>query len=95
MVGHGLQLLLAKDLAHFCDSTVHDINTSVTQEPGWGSKDGDVTLIQEFSNNFCSLIRGHIHQYVFCEVVLEHQDISNSRWLVWLQSGLYVGEVNM
>ena len=29
------------------------------------------------------------------EVVLEHQDTGNSRWLVWLQCGLNACEVNM
>ena len=36
---------------------------------------------------------GYIHQYMFCEVVLKCQDISDSRWLVQLQSGLYAGKV--
>ena len=67
----------------------------VTQQPGWGSKDGDVTLIQEFSDSFCSLIRVDICQYMLREEVLEHQDVSNSRWLVWLQGGLYAGKINM
>ena len=39
MVGHGPQLLHTKDLAHFIDYTVHEVSTSVTQEPGQGSKD--------------------------------------------------------
>ena len=42
-------------------------------------KMGDVTLIQEFSDGFCGLIRGHICQYMLHELVLEHQDVSNSR----------------
>ena len=45
VVGHGLQFLYAKDLAHFLSHVTHDINTSITQEPGWGSKDRDVTLV--------------------------------------------------
>ena len=94
VVGHGPQLLHAKDLALFINYTTQ-VSTSVTQEPGWGSKDGDVTLVHKFSNGFCSLIGGHTCQHVLHEVVLEHQDISNSRWLVWLQNGLYAGEVNM
>ena len=85
VVGHGLQLLHAKNLAHFIDYTTHQASTSVTQKPGQGSKDGDVTLVQELSNSFCSLIRGHICQYVLCGVVLEHQDVNNSWWLVWLK----------
>ena len=34
-------------------------------------------------------------QHMLQEVVLEYHDISDPRWLVWLQSGLYAGEVNM
>ena len=52
VVGHGLQLLHAKDLAHFINYTTHEVSTSFTQEPGQDSKDGDVTLVQEFSNSF-------------------------------------------
>ena len=59
VVGCGLQLLHNKDLAHFFNYTAHEVSTSATQEPGLGSKDGDVTLIQEFSGGFCSLIGGH------------------------------------
>ena len=58
---------------------MHEVSTSVTQEPGWGSKDGDVTLVETFSDGFCSLVGGYICQYVLCEVVLEYQDISESR----------------
>ena len=82
VVGHGLQLLHAKDLAHFVDYTAHKVSTPVTQEPGQGSKDWDVTLIQELGDGFGCLIGGHICQYMLCEVVLEHQDISNFRWIV-------------
>ena len=39
VVGLGLQLLHAKDLAHFIDYTAHEFSTSVTQEHGRGSKD--------------------------------------------------------
>ena len=39
VIGHGLQLLHAKDLAHFLNHTTHEVSTSVTQEPGWGPKD--------------------------------------------------------
>ena len=71
VVGCGPQLLHTKDLAHFINYTAHEVSISVTQEPGWGSKDGDVTLMQEFSNSFCSLIGGHICQYMLHKVVLE------------------------
>ena len=79
VVGHGLQLLHAKDLAHFVNYAIHEVSTSVTQEPSQGSKDGDVTLVQKFIDSFWSLVGGYICQYMLHEVVLEYQDISNSR----------------
>ena len=51
-------------------------------EPGQGPKDRDVTSIYKFSNGFCSFTRGYICQHVFSEVVLENQDIGNSRLLI-------------
>ena len=45
VVGHGPQSFDAKDLAHFLNYTIHEANTSITQEPGWGAKDRDVTSI--------------------------------------------------
>ena len=56
-----------------------ETSTSVTQEPGQGPKDRDKASIQKFSDSFCSLIGGHICQYIFSEMVLENQDIGNSR----------------
>ena len=75
----GLQFLHAKDLAHFIDDIAHKVSTPVTQEPDWGSKDQDVTLKQELGDGFGCLIRGHTHQYMLHEVVLEYQDFSNFR----------------
>ena len=43
VVGCGPQLLHTEDLAHFINYTAHEVSTSVTQEPGQGSKDQDVT----------------------------------------------------
>ena len=69
VVGHSLQLLNAKDLKQFPNNAAGKISTSVTQEPGWGSKDRDKASIQKFSNGFCSLIGGHICQYILlCRV---------------------------
>ena len=34
---------------------------------------------KKFGNRFCSLIRGHVCQHVLHEVVLEHQDVGDSR----------------
>ena len=79
MVGHGLPSFDAKDLAHFLSHTTSEASTSITQDPGQGPEDRDVTSIQKFSNSFCSLIRGHICQHVFHEVVLENQDFGDSR----------------
>ena len=56
VVGHGLQSFDAKDLAHFLNHTTSEASTSITQEPGQGPKDRDVTLVQKFSNGFCCLI---------------------------------------
>ena len=79
VVRHCLQFLHAKDLAHFVNDTAHKVSTLVTQEPGQGPEYRDVTLIQELGNGFGCLIGGHICQYMLCEMVLEHQDISNFR----------------
>ena len=95
VVRHGLQFPHAEDLAHFIDDTAHEVSTPVTQEPGWDSKDQDVTLIQELGNGFGCLIRGHICQYMLHEVVLEYQDVSDFRWLVQLQGCLYAGKIYM
>ena len=38
VVGHGLQLFNAKDLAHFLNYTTHEDSTSITQEPGQGQR---------------------------------------------------------
>ena len=95
VVGCGWQSFDTKDLAHFLNHTTGEASTSITQEPGWGPKDRDITLVQKFSDGFCCLMRGHICQHVFCEMVLEHQVIGNSRWLVWLQCGFNACEVSL
>ena len=43
VVGHGPYLFYTKDLAHFLNHTTHEASTSITQEPGQGPKDRDVT----------------------------------------------------
>ena len=43
VVGHGLQSFDAKDLAQFLNYTTGKGSTPITLEPGWGSKDRDVT----------------------------------------------------
>ena len=79
VVGCSLQSLNAKDLIQFLNNATGKTSTSVTQEPGWGSKDRDKASIQKFSNGFCSLIGSHICQSILSEMVLENQDIGNSR----------------
>ena len=95
VVGHGLQSFDAKDLAHFLNHTTSEASTPITQKPVQGPEDRNVTSIQKFSNSLWSLIRGHICQYVFHEVVLENQDVGDSRQLVWLQHGISACEINM
>ena len=79
VVGHSPQSLNAEDLTQFLNNAAGKTSTPVTQEPGWGSKDRDKASIQKFHNDFRSLIGGHICQYIFSEMVLENQDIGNSR----------------
>ena len=52
VVGHGLQSFYAKDLAHFLNHTTHEASTSITQEPGWGPEDRDVTSVQNLAMFF-------------------------------------------
>ena len=56
VVEHGPHSFDAKDLPHFLNHTTCEASTSITQEPGWGPKDRDVTSVQKFSNGFCCLI---------------------------------------
>ena len=79
VVGCSPQSLNPKDLTQFPNNAAGKTSTSVTQEPGQGSKDRDKASIQKFSDGFCSLIGGHICQYIFSEMVLENQDIGYSR----------------
>ena len=45
VVGHSMQLLHTKDLAQFLNDATGKASTSVTQEPGQGSKDRDVASL--------------------------------------------------
>ena len=45
MVGHGLHSFDAKDLVQFLNYITSKASTSITQEPGQGPKDRDVTSI--------------------------------------------------
>ena len=48
----GLQSFDTKDLAHFLNHTTGEASTSITQEPGQGPENRDVTLLQTFSDGF-------------------------------------------
>ena len=95
VVWHGLQFLNAEEHTQFVNDAAHKASTPFAQEPGWGPKDQDVTLIQELGNGFSCLIRGHIYHNVLCEVVLVHQDVGDSRQLVQLHGHLYAGKMYM
>ena len=45
VVGHGLQLFDTKDLAQFLNYITSEASTTITQVPGQGPKDRDVTSI--------------------------------------------------
>ena len=47
VVRHGLQLLDDEEFMHLVNNAVHEVHTTITQEPGWGPEDQDVILIQE------------------------------------------------
>ena len=36
---------------------------------------------------------GHIHHNMLCEVILEHQDVGDSRQLIQLNGHLYAGKI--
>ena len=82
MVQHGLQFLHAEEHTQCINDAAHKVSTLITQKPGQGPEDRDVTLIQELCDCFSCLIGGHICHNVLHEMVLEDQDVGNSRWLV-------------
>ena len=65
-----------------------DVHTTIAQEPGWSSKDQDVTLVHKLGDGLCGLIGGHICHNMFHERVLEHQDICNLGLSIWLHGCL-------
>ena len=58
VVWHGLQLLHAKECTQFFNNAAHKVSTPVTQEPGRGPKDWDVTLIQKLGDCFSCMVGG-------------------------------------
>ena len=93
VVRHGSQLLHTEEFTYHINDAAHEVCTPIAQEPGWGPKDQDGTLIQELGNCLSSLARGHICHYMLCEMVLEHQSISNLRLSIQLQGHLYASKV--
>ena len=89
VVWHVPQFLHAKEYTHFVNDAAHKVSTPITKEPDWGPKDWDVTLIQELGDCFSY----HICHNVLHEMVLEHQDVGNSRQLVKLHGHLYAGKI--
>ena len=95
----GPQFLHAEELTCFVNDAAHGVSTPITQEPGWGCKDWDVTLIQELCDCFICLTGDHICHNMLHEMVLEHQDVGNFQWSVQLQGcfnacKIYVQEVH-
>ena len=89
-----LQFLHALSSVHISSMMLlTKVATWITQEPGQDPKDKDVSLIQELGNCFSCLIEGsHTCHNMLHEMVLEHQDIGNSRQFVQLQGHLYAGK---
>ena len=90
---HGQQFPHIEEFTHLINDTPHEVSTPITQEPGQGPKDLDVTLIQELGDCISCLIEGHICHYVFHEMFLEHQDIGNFRQSIQLQGCLHASKV--
>ena len=95
VVWHGPQFPHTEEFTHFVNDTAHEVSTPITQEPGWGPKDQDLTLIQELGDCFSCLIGGHICHYVLCEMVLEHQDVGDFMQSIQLQVNIYASKVYM
>ena len=93
VVWYGPQFLHIEEHTYFVNDAAHEVSTPIAQEPGWGSKDWDVTLIQELGGCFSCLIGDHLHHNMLHEMVLEHQYVGNSRQLVQLHGHLYGGEI--
>ena len=82
VVWHHLQSLHAEEHTHFINDAAYEVSTRIAQDPGQGSEDWDVTLIQEIDDCFSCLIGGHICHNMLHEMVLEHQGVGDSRQFV-------------
>ena len=49
VVRHGSQFPHAEDVTHLINDAAHKFSTPITQEPGWGPKDWDVTLYRNLA----------------------------------------------
>ena len=78
---------MPRNLAHLINYTAYEVSTSITQEPGQGSKDQNVNLIQVLGNYFGGLMGVTYANTCFAKWSW------NSKMLV--QGGLYAGEINM
>ena len=100
MIGHGSQLLHTEEFAHLtnahlANNAAHEVSTPITWEPGWSSKDWDVTLVQKLGDSLFGLIRNHVCCEVFCEMVLEHQDVCDLRQSIQLHGCLNASKIYM
>ena len=95
VVRHASQLLHTKEFTHLFKDAAYKVHTPITQEPGWGPKHQDASLIQELGSSFSCLIRGHICHYMLHEMVLEHQDIGDLKQFIQLEGHLYASKVYM
>ena len=96
VVRHGSQLLHAEEFTYLINDAAHKVCTPITQEPGWGTKDWDVTLIQSLGDCLSCLTQvSCVPLHVLCEMVLEQQHICDLRWSVQLLGHLYASKVCM
>ena len=51
VVQHGPQFPHAEKHTHFINDAAHKVSTPISQEPGWGPEDWDVTLIQKLGDH--------------------------------------------
>ena len=56
LVWHSLQFLHVEECTQFINNAAHKVSTPVAQEPGQGTEEWDVTLIQELGSCFSCLI---------------------------------------
>ena len=69
MVRWNPNLPYAPEVTQLFENLTLKIGTSIRQEHGQHSEDWNVSLPQKFGNSLYSLIKGHVHHDVFCEVV--------------------------